>query len=808
MFPTPPSLEHHPNSSPCGGGLSEHQLEMFDSPNLGSPLDEQIDDWSYVFVPPMTCKFVGSSKYAPLTNLPSQMHTMPANSVYKPSWQQQLNAAASSNNNNNTNNNNNPTTPAAATVTAAVAANNCLDKTLSPASAQPQAQPLQAPPPPPQPQNVPPAARITTPNPLSRPSSVTPMANFASPGGMNINGLSGLRADMSPISPATTPYAAGLTGSPMNPYRRNVLPPPPPYDVAVASPATSTSSYLNKQFNSDEQPATPAVSRAPEASALLLNVLLYDTALNVFKDHNFDSCTLCVCNATHKCVGNIRGSDSGVYLALPGTSLNPSNLYTNVTQNSNCFGDYDSPAAMMGTNHNSGYVDDDPIRCSCGFSAVVNRRLSHRSGLFFEDEMEITGMAEDPANYKRISKHAFLLGSNQKDNNNGPNRDNCDTMSQMMMDLLKDQIALVQSSSSSIQRAIRCFRSLSTQSSMANAVLNMLEYSDAQDIINLALDQSRFVYETQFNNSRMEMTQFKSHKYTISVHKWPYVKTNGPRSNKDIVRVMKSMQPLLQDAFHKKCTTRLWDAPYTVQGPLTWRQFHRMASSSSGQCEPQPIPSVVVGHEKDWLSVSPYALQYWDKLLLEPYSYARDVAYVIIAPDNEHIIGRAKNFFKELSTTYEMCKLGRHTAMKEGIIRVNRSTRSTQPNDGLDEWFSSLGDSKVSELLKLYAQTCQHQLVPYLSKIPNDKSILDPSDSLGSSSSSCLRDRSLPSPMLPPSTPDASQPSEKAPNTPKSSDIGKYFFCSTPVGITNYFFIYYRHRESRVSKQFDAHRPN
>ncbi|KAJ6642585.1 Mediator of RNA polymerase II transcription subunit 13 [Pseudolycoriella hygida] len=760
MFPTPPSLEHHPNSSPCAG-LSEHQLDVLDSPNLGSPNDEPIEDWSYVFVPPTISKFVGSSKYAPLMNLPSQSQpivTLPPNVIYKPSWQQQHNIANANNNNNTkiTINNNNIAEKVQQSP-------HSLQLQQSQQSSHQQ-----------QLMNLPQSAGMLTPNSLSRPSSVTPisipnMMNYVGGPGINLNSMqhASLRTDMSPISPAAAAghsFAPNVGGSPMQYARRGLLPPPPPYEIAVASPATSTSSYLNKQFNSHEPP-TPTVSRVPETNALLLNILLYDTALNVFKDHNFDSCTLCVCNAGHKCVGNIRGSDSGVYLALPGHTLDPSSLYNS----NNCgYGGYgiDSPAGIMATNHNAGYLDEDPIKCSCGFSAVVNRRLAHRSGLFYEDEMEITGMAEDPANYKRKSQFPHLLGVMVKSENSSNERDSFETLSHAIMDLLQDQCALIQSSSNSIQRAIRCFRSLNSSGSVTNALINMLEYTDAQDIICLALDQSRMVFENQFQN-RLELT--KPFKYGVSVHKWPYVKACGPRSNRDIVRVMKSMRPLLQDAFHKKCTTRLWDAPYTVQGPLTWRQFHRMASSSSGQCEPQPIPSVVVGHEKDWLSVSPYAIQYWDKLMLEPYSYARDVAYIIIAPDNDYVIGRAKSFFKELSTTYEMCKLGRHNPMKgwDGVLRVNsKSTR----NEPLDDWFSSLGETRVSELLKMYAHTCQHQLVPYLSKIPSDKSLLDPPEGMNTSNSNS-KDRSLPSPMLPPSTPDSSQTGEKAPSTPKSSDV-------------------------------------
>lgn len=47
-----------------------------------------------------------------------------------------------------------------------------------------------------------------------------------------------------------------------------------------------------------------------------------------------------------------------------------------------------SPIPALSAN---GLMEEEPIRCSCGFSAVVNRRLAHRAGLFYEDEIEITG---------------------------------------------------------------------------------------------------------------------------------------------------------------------------------------------------------------------------------------------------------------------------------------------------------------------------------------------------------------------------------------------------------------------------------
>jgi len=152
------------------------------------------------------------------------------------------------------------------------------------------------------------------------------------------------------------------------------------------------------------------------------------------------------------------------------------------------------------------------------------------------------------------------------------------------------------------------------------------------------------------------------------VHRWIFLRARGPQCTQDIIRVMKSLQPILQEAVQKKCTTRLWEAPYTVSGPLTWRQFHRLAGrGTDDRCEPQPIPSLLVGYEKDWVALSPYAIHYWDKLLLEPYSYVRDVAYIVVAPENDFVLSSVRTFFKELSSTYEVSN---RTIQKNAVLLI------------------------------------------------------------------------------------------------------------------------------------------
>jgi len=83
-------------------------------------------------------------------------------------------------------------------------------------------------------------------------------------------------------------------------------------------------------------------SRGMEAHALVVNLSLSDSVISLFRDHNFDSCTMCVCNAGSKVVGNIRGSEVGIY--LPDTS-----------------------------------GEEDTVRCNCGFSATANRRYVFKS---------------------------------------------------------------------------------------------------------------------------------------------------------------------------------------------------------------------------------------------------------------------------------------------------------------------------------------------------------------------------------------------------------------------------------------------
>ena len=654
----------------------------------------------------------------------------------------------------------------------------------------------------------------------------------------------------------------------------------------------------------------PPQPNMPECHSLMLNIVLGDSLLNVFRDHNFDSCAICVCVSDgQNCVGTIRGPDAMFYLPESTRSGGNRALPAPSTPSANQFG------PMGGFMPPVSGQDEESCRCNCGFSAIVNRRLSHQAGLFYEDEAEIVGQAstQDPAQYKRGSLYAVchsdkedqmlltrsrlldfaqIIGAERKQLKNVGDKDDkndmvsstiaavvmeataptVDAVPVALMEMLREQCLLLHHTSSPLYRAEQ-LQAASRKAS--SSMLHTLELSDscdaARNALTLALYSSQlplapslqqpnhphqppppYQQPTQPGSTPQPQTSpgpphwnphpagaatpnsympfnpvmggfqpgFNPH-HPMSpslhsptmpirgrpptpagamvgpmsgpmirppqssapvvptpsapvpiVHYWPFLHVDGPDSSQDIVRVMRTLQPLLQESIQKKRAAPLWGAPFAVQGPLTWRQFHRMAVRGNGlfifiefrklhdyfssagtedRCEPQPIPAVIAGFDRDWVSIAPLAIPHWDRLLLEPYSRPRDVAYIVVAPDVDYILAKTKIFFRELSSTYEMCRLGRHvpitkTNLRDGIMRVGKSAATKLANDPVDDWFTNIGDSPVASILRLYAKVCRHYLAPQLASLAMDRTLLDPP----APPTSSRPPQPVPSPMAPP----------------------------------------------------------
>ena len=188
--------------------------------------------------------------------------------------------------------------------------------------------------------------------------------------------------------PEMSPAAAGFGSSQQRTPRT-------PMSYELQSPASNASSYLNKNMSSVDN--HPTNSQLPEVHSLVTNVMLSDSILNLFKDHNFNSCAICVCNM------NIDGADVGLY--LPHTSSEPQ------------------------------------YKCTCGFSAVMNRKCGVNSGLFYEDEVDITGIRNERLEQRKSS---LLIAEQGKDSVH-PNRTsgstNAEIVPQDIMSLLQGQFS-------------------------------------------------------------------------------------------------------------------------------------------------------------------------------------------------------------------------------------------------------------------------------------------------------------------------------------------------------------------------------
>ncbi|XP_071946449.1 mediator of RNA polymerase II transcription subunit 13-like isoform X2 [Antedon mediterranea] len=445
------------------------------------------------------------------------------------------------------------------------------------------------------------------------------------------------------------------------------------HNMELQSPASEASSYI-KNLNSIEGPTSTSI--CPEVDSVMVNLILSDSLMNIYKDRNFDSCVICACNM------NIKGADAGMY--IPDHSV------------------------------------QHQYKCVCGFSAVMNRKCAFVSGLFAEDESEVIGQSNDQALWA-CSKGINNIETTSGKDSVGKGREN-ETKLSTTENVVKMLQELCNSPYSTLCRlnSIKKRSSWSNQNHMDKLRLQ-LEISDGCNACYAAIEEGRQLADG--GNSRI----LQDNKALL--HSWAF--TCHPQKSclttQELMRALSSMQPLLQDAVLKRGNRRAWEKVYTVQGPLTWQFFFNCATKGPQQSShPLPIPPLLVGHDKEWLSFSPYALRKWEKLLLEPYSCPRDVAYLVVAPDNHYILRKAKAFFKELSAVYETCRLGRHVPipkLRDGIYRVGKKAASKLHRESVDGWFTQIGTHPDAPKLKLYAQVCKHHVAPFLLSEPIDENI-------------------------------------------------------------------------------------
>ncbi|XP_052190235.1 mediator of RNA polymerase II transcription subunit 13 [Diospyros lotus] len=79
-----------------------------------------------------------------------------------------------------------------------------------------------------------------------------------------------------------------------------------------------------------------------------------------------------------------------------------------------------------------------------------------------------------------------------------------------------------------------------------------------------------------------------------------------------------------------------------------------------------PLPAILVGYQDDWLKTSANSLLLWEKAPLEPYALQKPMTYYVVCPDIDPLTTAAADFFQQLGTVYETCKLGTHSPQSFG----------------------------------------------------------------------------------------------------------------------------------------------
>ncbi|ESN93685.1 hypothetical protein HELRODRAFT_180782 [Helobdella robusta] len=496
-----------------------------------------------------------------------------------------------------------------------------------------------------------------------------------------------------------------------------------PLSYDMLSPASNSSINRRPAGSVDSRVA----SSLEPINSLMVNVMISDSVLNLFKDHNFDSCTLCACNR------NIDGSDIGIYARTSSDALVPSVL------------------------------------------SSIEGIYGLKSGLFYEDEVEISGYYHTGLDNIRkpplIKRHSSNNNNNNMNNNNNNNNSNNtnnvnnnnsnvgnseenalsdDGITADIISIIREQFS-TQFPTMPIQNLFKSeysrFISRSNCGSGSNSGSNCgsssggcgdgknksvvggvsveepvdLEMKDCSDACFLALEYCKFLSMENNNNSSSNNnnnnvgggcnSQLSSSssllvdRSKVCLHEWSFRHELAPlpSSSLEVVRLLKQLQPLLQDAIQKKRSTRLWESVYTISGPLTWKDFHLLAGRGSKETsEPKSIPYLMVGYDKELLNISPHSIKYWDKLMLEPLCEPRDVLYLVVSPENDVVIDQVSNFFNDFSIMYEQCRLGKHRVLydklRDGIIRVGRKNEEPLRDVVIDDWYNNIDNIIVKNL--------------------------------------------------------------------------------------------------------------
>ena len=182
------------------------------------------------------------------------------------------------------------------------------------------------------------------------------------------------------------------------------------------------------------------------------------------------------------------------------------------------------------------------------FLYPLNRKLAHQSGLFYEDETEITGITEDLYHRKKTSLLVLDPKYNTNEDHHDQDRINLvDSIPPNLMELITEQSVIQWSEHNSLRKYANQYLRTTHQ----NPGISMVDHMDTNYVAFNTLEKVKAVSE----NGKLDEAQKGS-----CVHRWTLIQAAGPYCSEDIIRVMKSIQVCnLKNKYKNPCSNFAFD---------------------------------------------------------------------------------------------------------------------------------------------------------------------------------------------------------------------------------------------------------
>lgn len=310
-------------------------------------------------------------------------------------------------------------------------------------------------------------------------------------------------------------------------------------------------------------------------------------------------------------------------------------------------------------------MDEDDI-CSCGFSAIAMRStaIGTWGGLFLEDEIKMAGeKIEDEVVH--ANQRCFLDDSLRttpeilgKGGNVGVHKPKLNVVAKMLR-------VIIETTKS------RNMTTADANEFLHPYILNYALFWDACNATSDALKNARSAVQ-QAASDRDNSLHF-GHDVSQDVvtrYSLPYQDALQHAPTSEVVRLLGYLKPILQDAIQKP----------GVEGPLNWSGLVRAGRrTTSDETEALPVPqlqSTSSTVHNELFHAAPSSIQFCRELSLAPVGMKKDVYYLVILPNSDVILSKAKRWFQELSSAYTRNNFGSH----KPLPLPSRKTRKSSDN--------------------------------------------------------------------------------------------------------------------------------